>query len=368
VPEVRCGGVDEDCDGALHPDEVDRDGDGFDGCHGDCLEGNGAVSPAAVEVCDGLDNNCDGAVDDVAGCAAACADTFDCPLERPLCMPDPASGALGCRAYCASSAECGAGEGCYVHPGSASLYFCAPFVNAQAAFGDPCGRDADCPTTYCDSVLRQCLDVCTTSSALVAAHVTCPVGSVCQARDVVHEREGRLEFHSYCVPASTIVGLVPAGGDCVTNAECATGWCDLSVPYFYLDLSLPGTCGHVCGSQRDCAPGMHCEFVDGNLPPDGTLSGIQGCAANVDGAGGNHLFADGLSCGGRPRNCVSGMCIGNAPFNGRCTSPCSSHADCTGGWRCRGAELLFNVYTEVLGPGGITGTSIWTRVCAPPSP
>jgi hypothetical protein len=44
---------------------ADADGDGFDLCH-DCADGDAAQSPAAVEICDGIDNNCDGRVDNVA--------------------------------------------------------------------------------------------------------------------------------------------------------------------------------------------------------------------------------------------------------------------------------------------------------------
>jgi len=44
----------------LHPMPTDDpDGDGYDACE-DCVEGNAAIYPGAVEECDGLDNNCDG--------------------------------------------------------------------------------------------------------------------------------------------------------------------------------------------------------------------------------------------------------------------------------------------------------------------
>ena len=46
---------------------VDNDGDGFSECGGDCNDGNASVYPGAPEVCDGLDNNCDGVIDNGAG-------------------------------------------------------------------------------------------------------------------------------------------------------------------------------------------------------------------------------------------------------------------------------------------------------------
>jgi hypothetical protein len=55
-----CDGVDNDCDGSLPLDEQDRDGDGFTPCNGDCDDDEDTVYPIAPEYCDGLDNNCDG--------------------------------------------------------------------------------------------------------------------------------------------------------------------------------------------------------------------------------------------------------------------------------------------------------------------
>lgn len=60
----RCDGVDNDCNGALPADELDGDADGFSACQ-DCDDGDATRFPGAVEACDGLDRDCDGAVDDL---------------------------------------------------------------------------------------------------------------------------------------------------------------------------------------------------------------------------------------------------------------------------------------------------------------
>jgi Lectin C-type domain/Putative metal-binding motif len=98
APEA-CNGVDDDCNGVT--DEAgaagcktffrDKDGDGFGvssdtkclcapgGVYtatkpGDCDDGAASVHPGAAEICDGLDNDCDGAIDDglqTCGCTSA---------------------------------------------------------------------------------------------------------------------------------------------------------------------------------------------------------------------------------------------------------------------------------------------------------
>jgi len=62
--EAPCDGVDTDCDGNLHPDESDGDGDGVTVCDGDCDDDEAAINPDAEESCNGIDDNCDDAVDE----------------------------------------------------------------------------------------------------------------------------------------------------------------------------------------------------------------------------------------------------------------------------------------------------------------
>ncbi len=78
-----CDGVDNDCDGALPADEQDVDADGVSECDGDCDDADAASYPGATEVCDGVDNDCDGALpadeqdvdaDGVTECEGDCDD------------------------------------------------------------------------------------------------------------------------------------------------------------------------------------------------------------------------------------------------------------------------------------------------------
>ncbi len=115
VPEV-CNGIDDDCDGMTDESLTgffyrDADGDGFgtpgmtiSACSAppgyaridrDCDDTRAAVHPGAVEICDGLDNNCDGMIDPgcmcLDGATRACAQPGVCAAGSETC----AGGAWG---------------------------------------------------------------------------------------------------------------------------------------------------------------------------------------------------------------------------------------------------------------------------------
>jgi len=63
--EEVCDAIDNNCDGALLEDEVDADGDGYFLCQSggrapDCDDTDPTVHPGATEACNGVDDNCDG--------------------------------------------------------------------------------------------------------------------------------------------------------------------------------------------------------------------------------------------------------------------------------------------------------------------
>jgi len=65
-----CDTVDNDCDGIVDEGcdtSKDLDGDGFTVNQGDCDDSDPGINPLAKESCDGVDNDCDGLVDEGCG-------------------------------------------------------------------------------------------------------------------------------------------------------------------------------------------------------------------------------------------------------------------------------------------------------------
>ena len=70
----RCNGIDDDCNGEVDED-FDMDGDNYGTCAapplGDCDDNAAAVNPGAVEDCggsgsgNGVDDNCNGYIDEI---------------------------------------------------------------------------------------------------------------------------------------------------------------------------------------------------------------------------------------------------------------------------------------------------------------
>jgi len=133
-----CDGVDEDCDGTVDEGAVDvstwyadADGDGYgdstrsrDACDqptgyvadgSDCMDRNSWIHPGAGETCDGVDEDCDGTVDDGAidmstWYADADGDGYG-EAGSPTSACEPPSG------YSADSSDCDDGDAS-VHPGA----------------------------------------------------------------------------------------------------------------------------------------------------------------------------------------------------------------------------------------------------------
>ncbi len=218
-PEV-CNGVDDDCNGLV--DETDPSmgmpcGESMGTCEPGalrCVAGSlacvGGVGPRE-EVCNGLDDNCDGVPDEMAPCPGT-----------SLCIEG------ACRRRCDPMMEfaCPIGFACQT-PAGATENYCVPTECAACA-----------PTERCvDDV---CVDPC--------AGVSCAPGETCSFGDCVTCRE---------------LGC-PSGELCVEGAcradRCASTSCGAT------EACVDGACLDACG-RGDCSSGQRCA-VDGTCEVD----------------------------------------------------------------------------------------------------
>ena len=93
----EANGVDDDCDGLVDEgtEAYDADGDGVSPADGDCDDAEPWVNPDATEVCNAVDDNCDGDTDEGCGEDTAADTGSKSPDECGCGTPGPAPAAAG---------------------------------------------------------------------------------------------------------------------------------------------------------------------------------------------------------------------------------------------------------------------------------
>jgi hypothetical protein len=258
VSGVECGGAGKPCD---------------TGGHGICAGGvttcdNGMLGctplgAGAPERCDGLDNDCNGTVDDGAVC--------DNPNEVCVngeCVPRCT---LGQEFGCTDDTQCDQAAGICIDPKCAGIT-CPPDETCRAGV---CGHACDgivCPHGI-DCRDGACVDPCATKS--------CSAGQVCVG--------------GLCLPGCNACGGVTCSAP--LSCDAATGACT--------DPSCPGGCpaGQYCdaGACKDACDGAVCppkhQCVMGQCVPSSTPNGAGGNGGSGGGASGGAGGANGGSGG-----------------------------------------------------------------------
>jgi Putative metal-binding motif len=264
-------GVDDNCNGYV--DEtcgcnpaLDSDGDGVNDCL-DCVDNDNTIYPGRLETCDGKDNDCNRLTIDNCGVSQPCA--FNQPGPSTPAVPYPA-GTDQCRPdlICATNV-------------ATNDKFCGSYCNQTAGLGlnDSCLTNQACDLFLIDA---DKLNLCS-------------------------------EYPAWSGPT-------PIGGACTADTQCATHNCRADTSAIY--------CTDNCNHESAC--------------PGSTFCHVQNL--QTDRQGNNYWYAYGAQCrlgsqiagtglqGGTctaDSQCRSGVC-----FQGRCAEPCCAHADCVGGSTC----------------------------------
>jgi hypothetical protein len=254
----------------------------------------------AREVCNGSDDNCDGAIDE--GClelgepcsenaqckGGACATIDGADICTSLC--DPTAGVASCAAggYCR---EFGCGQG-----------VCVLGTLVDGEDGSTCTLDTDCAKGHCGSAggTRMCGEPCRPGVS-----GSCPLGQVCDASDGGGEPDCDMGI---CIPVERSTLPRPLGSACDADSQCESADC-LGAG------SHDAFCTRACSASTSCGSGFHCRDAR--------------CVAGMPGTTGTSCV-NAMDCGSMAPACVE------HGGDRVCAPSCERQSDCAQGFQCSG--------------------------------
>ena len=317
----RCNGIDDDCDEAVDEGVGDFDNDGWSICGNDpalldCNDSNPNVNPGQLEICDnGIDDNCDGYACESCSSADADNDGFsecesDCDDSDPTVYPDAPELCDNKDNDCNENTRqnCGISQTCN-YDGDRD-----PTNDV-----DTCRDDMICAEVFSGNGPNSSLGFRCTSwcnwSATGARGDGCEANQTCSL-DLL--RSGNI--HGCNVNTAT-PGTVNGGGSCSRDSDCRSLLCTKGALKYCVDY---------CSADSYCAPGATCRLSHQPYSSPTSTADADGlCYPSTSGSG------TGVNCS-FDSNCRSRACVTdpNNSSDRYCTQLCCQDSHCPSGYTC----------------------------------